>query len=358
MSSPTRLSLILLCLVFASPVLASNGVVEINQTRALMGGVTASDTPGFPVTLDSPGSYVLTSSLVLPDASTDGIEVSAPARPDRPERLQHRRTHRLQRPPKRAQLQPDGLGRRHSRDLARRRHDTGYDPRRERRGLRHGQPWHRPRRRLTDRGSCSSSTAVGMPSSSAPTASSPTLACSPAGAWRFALSHIPSPFEGSRLEGTGGGPTFVGATEMGGNTCGDALCSAVPKRRFYLTLGGYPATEATTACDPGFHFASLPEMVQPGSFAYDTTRGRQNADSGYGPPTTIPGWIRTGNDASSTPDAGVGNCNAWTTTSSNAGATVASIKSGWDVSQVDPRWIWYAIVVGCSGTPPVWCVQD
>jgi len=42
---------------------AVDGVVEINQTRALAGGVTPSDAPGFPVTLDRPGSYRLTGSL-------------------------------------------------------------------------------------------------------------------------------------------------------------------------------------------------------------------------------------------------------------------------------------------------------
>jgi hypothetical protein len=42
---------------------ARDGVVEINQVRARAGGVTAGDAPGFPVTLDAPGSYRLTSSL-------------------------------------------------------------------------------------------------------------------------------------------------------------------------------------------------------------------------------------------------------------------------------------------------------
>jgi hypothetical protein len=46
---------------------ASDGVVEINQVRALAGGVTTSDDPGFPVEIDSAGSYRLTSDLVLRD---------------------------------------------------------------------------------------------------------------------------------------------------------------------------------------------------------------------------------------------------------------------------------------------------
>jgi hypothetical protein len=55
---------------------AVDGVVQINQARALAGGVTASDTPGFPVTIDAPGSYRLTGALAVP-ADQHGIVFSA-----------------------------------------------------------------------------------------------------------------------------------------------------------------------------------------------------------------------------------------------------------------------------------------
>lgn len=42
---------------------AVDGVIEINDARALAGGVTATDAPGYPVTLDRPGSYRLTGDL-------------------------------------------------------------------------------------------------------------------------------------------------------------------------------------------------------------------------------------------------------------------------------------------------------
>lgn len=45
------------------PALAVDGVVEIDQARALAGGVTPGDAPGFPVTLDRQGSYRLTGNL-------------------------------------------------------------------------------------------------------------------------------------------------------------------------------------------------------------------------------------------------------------------------------------------------------
>lgn len=68
-------------LLFAAalPALATNGVIEINQAKALAGGVTPGDTAGFPVTLSGNGSFILTSDLNLNVATsppdTNGIEV-------------------------------------------------------------------------------------------------------------------------------------------------------------------------------------------------------------------------------------------------------------------------------------------
>jgi len=59
------------------PASAVDGVIEINQARALAGGVTATDAPGFPVTLDSDGSYRLTGNLTVADKNKTVIEVSA-----------------------------------------------------------------------------------------------------------------------------------------------------------------------------------------------------------------------------------------------------------------------------------------
>lgn len=66
----------LIAVLLASAAYAVDGVVEINQAKALAGGVTASDTAGFPVTIDTAGSYRLTSNLALSSASTTGISVT------------------------------------------------------------------------------------------------------------------------------------------------------------------------------------------------------------------------------------------------------------------------------------------
>lgn len=55
---------------------AGDGRVEINQS-CVETGCFATDTPGFPVTIQSPGSYVLTSDLVVPDAATSAVFVQS-----------------------------------------------------------------------------------------------------------------------------------------------------------------------------------------------------------------------------------------------------------------------------------------
>jgi hypothetical protein len=56
---------------------AGNGRIQISQTDALAGGITSSDTAGFPVTLDIAGSYVLTSDLVVVDINTHAIALTS-----------------------------------------------------------------------------------------------------------------------------------------------------------------------------------------------------------------------------------------------------------------------------------------
>jgi hypothetical protein len=69
--------LALLTGLLATVASATDGVIEINQVRALAGGVTPGDAPGFPVTLTLPGSYVLTSNLSVAATDTGGVRVDA-----------------------------------------------------------------------------------------------------------------------------------------------------------------------------------------------------------------------------------------------------------------------------------------
>ncbi len=64
-------------LVWAATSHAVDGVIEINQARALAGGVTTTDMPGFPVTIGTPGSYRLTGNLQPPGPLANGVEIDA-----------------------------------------------------------------------------------------------------------------------------------------------------------------------------------------------------------------------------------------------------------------------------------------
>src|SRR4030088_445528 len=55
---------------------AVDGVILIDQNRALAGNVTPGDAPGFPVTISLPGSYRLSGNLTVPDANTTAIDVT------------------------------------------------------------------------------------------------------------------------------------------------------------------------------------------------------------------------------------------------------------------------------------------
>jgi len=65
-----------LVFAWASLGLTAPGALEINAHCAVSTGCFAGDAAGYPVTISQPGSYVLTSNLVLPDTNTTGILVA------------------------------------------------------------------------------------------------------------------------------------------------------------------------------------------------------------------------------------------------------------------------------------------
>ena len=73
-----RMAALGLCIAFgfAGVARAGDGRIEINQTCALA-GCGGGDSAGFPVGIQSGGSFVLTSDLVVPDANTTGVILPA-----------------------------------------------------------------------------------------------------------------------------------------------------------------------------------------------------------------------------------------------------------------------------------------
>jgi len=72
-----RTSLVALAVIAFGSNAVNAAVVEIDQRNARAGKVTEGDAPGFPVTISEPGSYRLTSNLLVDDAGTTAIEITA-----------------------------------------------------------------------------------------------------------------------------------------------------------------------------------------------------------------------------------------------------------------------------------------
>lgn len=67
-------------LFWAGSAAAVDGVIEINQAKALAGGVNGSlvsDPAGFPVVITQPGRYRLTGNLTVPNSNSTAIQVGA-----------------------------------------------------------------------------------------------------------------------------------------------------------------------------------------------------------------------------------------------------------------------------------------
>ncbi len=75
------LSMMMSVLLLGGPLVAMAQAVDgkrlIDQNKALAGNVTPADSPGFPVTISQPGSYILSSNLTVPDEKTTAIQITA-----------------------------------------------------------------------------------------------------------------------------------------------------------------------------------------------------------------------------------------------------------------------------------------
>jgi hypothetical protein len=138
----------------------------------------------------------------------------------------------------------------------------------------------------------------------------------------------------------------------------DAFAAA---RRFYLTKTTFDGDHPLTACEPGFHMASLWEIFDTTVLEYDTSLGQTQADSGSGPPNGLDshdGWIRTGAGSNTGDAPGVSNCSAWTSLSSSQFGTFAFLPYDWNSTAVHAINPWVPGQRTCNNVARVWCVQD
>lgn len=154
-----------------------------------------------------------------------------------------------------------------------------------------------------------------------------------------------------------------GGKALGGNVCEDGGCSP-PKRRFYVTaLAAYTGDEADEpgTCAPGYHFASLYEILDVSQLQYVADLGHGDNggyDLGTGPVTDATGWVRTGRfNLSANQGIGRNNCDGWSSSSSNLSGSTVTLEFVWN-GTVRPTSPWKPISDFCDQTQRVWCVED
>ena len=138
---------------------------------------------------------------------------------------------------------------------------------------------------------------------------------------------------------------------------GEALSAATDgMRRFYLAPAVANAPQAVGACESGYHFASLWEILDTSNLVYNTALGvmPSGADNGSGPPTNMEGWVRTGYSMNNGINPGQANCLAWTSPTGNG----STVKLPYDWATGGEIHIWDAGVAACGSASYVWCVEN
>lgn len=350
----TLLTLPLALFAFAGP-----GQVEINQTNALAGGVTPGDLPGFPVSLNESGSYVLTSSLIVPDENTTAIEIASAARNSSIDLAGF-------------QIQgvtfcfsgcaPTGTG-------IGIEALVGAGSIRVENGMITGMGSHGIAllnedyvRGVVARSNGGNGIHVGPHSS---VIDSQAMRNGGAGIKITVSVAGESVLQGNLAVQNALVDTAAldieGSRATGGNVCGDENCSPRGARRYYLTESEHTGATALTACTAGYHMASVWEIDTLSNLEYAAVPARgvsstpDRGDQGSGPPFKS-GWIRTGHvpGATGVPTS-LSNCLAYST---NSGFGTLALPRP-RVSSTDVNvGSWFLEQRDCSLTESVWCVED
>jgi hypothetical protein len=126
-------------------------------------------------------------------------------------------------------------------------------------------------------------------------------------------------------------------------------------KKYYLSQSAFTGSQATTACEKGFHMAALWEIFETSNLHYDATLGITHPEAASGPPVGF-GWIRTSGSANNmTNIPGLDNCQSWTV--DDGKGTAVSLAGHWNdtPSVISP---WVQLLLACGNTVHVWCVQD
>jgi hypothetical protein len=132
-------------------------------------------------------------------------------------------------------------------------------------------------------------------------------------------------------------------------------------RQYYMTANTHNGANALSACADGYHMASLWEIYDTSNLSYNTSLGKTTGDSGLGPPTYDPGWVRTGwiGIQSGQNKSGIANCVAWMSANGSLYGSVARVQPDWENDHgpyLFPNW--QTATYTCDTYMHVWCVEN
>ena len=139
----------------------------------------------------------------------------------------------------------------------------------------------------------------------------------------------------------------------------------VKPQMYYLTMNSVDGGDAVTACDSGFHMASISEIQVPSNLQYasrSTTAYDSLVDDSQdsGPPLSRMGWVRSGVYP---PSGFVYDCDDHLATRDHqSGTTFTLYALLLNLATAQPAshqntW-WHVAQHECSQPEPVWCVED
>ena len=143
----------------------------------------------------------------------------------------------------------------------------------------------------------------------------------------------------------------------------DTAADPARAKMYYLTVFGFTGGDAITACDSGFHMASISEIQDPSKVQYAPRRtpayDAPAYDQGLGPPSNQMGWVRSGVYP---PSGFVYDCEDFLQNRNNHSGTTLSLndwfEAGLEQTASTPNMSWQAAHSPCSQPEPVWCVED
>lgn len=318
---------------------ADLGRTEINQVCALQGGCLAGDSPGFPVEIGQPGSYVLTSALSVLASGTSAIVVSAD---DVSLDLNGFTVSGPGTGGSANGIAADFIGNEAIRIRVLDGQVRGFGGY----GVQLWNDGHVERVSISENGS-------GAFLAEGSILLESRISSNQSGGAVLAPGVVygRNVFVQNSLSGSG--VSVSGGRGVDGNHCDDRRCSLRGGRLYYLTSATTTANGAPASCAAGFHFASLTEMLYEGSLEYAEGFGRSINEGGIvaGPGAGDQGWVRSGFESSSG-----SNCSNWTAAGSQTGPTLATS----DISLVSTlnRGAWNLGAGTCSVPRRVWCIQD